>query len=438
MSTTESSAPSLPVSRRPKRLWFPLASVGLMAVLSVGTFLAQIDGLDHGMKLTIATMLMAIAAVLVSAWFFWLSGLSLATRLRGAAIVGVVVAALLLAVRRVEFSGEMVPTFDFRWSPDRLAVLEAHRAKQHLDTSNDAAEKNSPITIASSAHDVFNFRGPKRDGVTEGARLSRDWTAHPPKLVWRQPVGGGYASFVVAGPLAITMEQRGDQEAVVAYDFDTGRERWKFEYPALFSETLGGDGPRATPTIHEGRVYSLGATGVLACLELSTGHPIWKINVFEENGSSNLEWAMAGSPLVADGVVVVNPGNQKGSSASRSLVAYDLATGKRAWAAGQSKASYASPMLGSVAERPQFIIFDAVGLAGFDSSTPDELWRVPWKSQFDINASQPAAVDGDRFRDYFCLRRGSRRGEQPGRQAGRRLRVEEQQAERRLCQPNRL
>src|SRR5581483_5011815 len=143
--------------------------------------------------------------------------------------------------------------------------------------------------------------------------------------------GGGYAAFVVAGALAITIEQRRDREAVVAYDFDTGRERWKFEYPALFSESLGGDGPRATPTIHEGAVYSLGATGVLVRLDLATGREIWKVNILAENGAGNLDWGMSGSPLVVGGLVIVNPGNQKGSPTSRSLVAFDLATGQRVW-----------------------------------------------------------------------------------------------------------
>ena len=101
---------------------------------------------------------------------------------------------------------------------------------------------------------------------------------------------------MVAGLLAITIEQRRDQEAVVAYDFDTGKERWRFQYPALFSETLGGDGPRATPTIHDDKVYSLGATGVLACLELATGRKLWEVNILEENGAGNVDWGMSGAP----------------------------------------------------------------------------------------------------------------------------------------------
>jgi outer membrane protein assembly factor BamB len=206
-----------------------------------------------------------------------------------------------------------------------------------------------------------------------------------------------YAAFVVAGPLAVTIEQRRDQEAVVAYDFDSGKERWKYQYPALFSETLGGDGPRATPTIHEDKVYSLGATGVLACLELATGRKLWEVNILKENDSHNLDWGMSGSPLVHGEVVLVNPGNQKGTAASRSLVAYDLRTGKHVWGAGHSKAGYASPVLESVAGRLQFILFDGAGLAGFDTSAHEELWRFPWWSQFDINAAQPVAVGDDRF-----------------------------------------
>ena len=399
MTTTEPAASNVPVSRRPKRIWFPLASVGLMAALIACTFVIPADGLNAGSKVMLAGAMVVIAAALVFAWFLWLAGFSRSRRLTGVAIVAVAVAALALSVRRVEFSGEMIPIIDFRWSPDRSDVLEAHRAKQLRKSQGGAgtSDDHGLAVIAPSPHDVFDFRGPNRDGVIEGVRLARDWSNHPPKLVWRQPIGGGYASFVVAGPLAITIEQRRDQEAIVAYDFDTARELWKFEYPALFSETLGGDGPRATPTIHDGKLYSLGATGVLVCLDLASGGEIWKLNVLEENGAGNLDWGMSGSPLVVGGVVVVNPGNQKGSSASRSLVAYDLVTGKRVWAVGESKAGYASPILVPVAGRPQYIIFDGIGLAGFDSSVPAELWRVPWKSQFDINASQPAVIDGDRF-----------------------------------------
>jgi outer membrane protein assembly factor BamB len=394
MTQGEESVSHVPVSPLPRRTWLPLTSVGLVAVLIAGLWIAQFDWLDRALKITISGILAAIAIVLVLVWFYLFSALAWSTRWIGTAVVAFVVAGAVLAVRRVEFSGDMTPTFDFRWNADLAFVLEAHRAHQEPGAAN---EQNEPKPIAASDHDVLEYRGPRRDGIVYGVKLARDWTKHPPKLVWRQPVGGGYAAFVVAGPLAITIEQRRDKEAIVAYDFDTGREQWNFNYPALFSESLGGTGPRATPTIHEGRVYSLGATGVLCCVDLATGSRLWSVNMLAENGASNLDWGMAGSPLIYGNVVVVNPGTQRGTSDSRAVVAYELATGKRAWTAGGAKAGYASPMLASLAGLQQIIIFDGAGLAGFDASAPAELWRAGWKSQFDINAAQPVVVGDDRM-----------------------------------------
>jgi len=351
--------------------------------------------LEHEVAAAVMNTVVAVAAIMLLGWYLFLSGLPRHVRVGGVALLGLLVLAAFLTVRRVEFTGSMKPTFIFRWSPDGSAVLEAHRMRQK---SSEPDNTGSPsIAISPTPHDVFEFRGPHRSGIFDGVKLARDWAAQPPKLVWRQPVGGGYAAFVVAGPLAITIEQRRDQEAIVAYDFDTGKERWKYQHPALFSETLGGDGPRATPTIHEDKVYSLGATGVLDCLELATGRKLWEVNILKENGAHNLDWGMSGSPLVHGEVVIVNPGNQKGTAASRSLVAYDLKTGKQVWGAGRSKAGYASPVLESIAGRLQFILFDGAGLAGFDTSAHEELWRFPWWSQFDINAAQPVAVGDNRF-----------------------------------------
>ena len=293
----------------------------------------------------------------------------------------------------------MVPAFDFRWSPDRAELLEAHRTRQRSmqGASGLAPPAAELIERATQATDVLEYRGPRRDGVVEGPALARDWSASPPRLVWRQPVGGGYASFVVVGPLVITIEQRRDNEAIVAYDFDTGRERWIHEYPALFSEKLGGDGPRATPTIHDGKLYSLGATGVLVCLELASGRNLWSCNILEQNASGNLDWGMSGSPLVYDGLVLVNPGNQKGTADSRSIAAFDLAEGKPLWSSGATMAGYASPVLATLAGLRQIIIFDGVGLAGHDAQGGHELWRSPWTSDFNINAAQPVVLAEDRI-----------------------------------------
>ena len=123
--------------------------------------------------------------------------------------------------------------------------------------------------------------------------------------MWKQPIGLGYASFVAAGGRAFTIEQRRLQEVVSAYDIETGRELWTHGWDGAFVESMGGNGPRATPTYHDGRIYALGALGELRCLDALTGGLVWRRNILSDAGASNLEWGMAASPLIVDDKVIV-------------------------------------------------------------------------------------------------------------------------------------
>ena len=122
------------------------------------------------------------------------------------------------------------------------------------------------------------------------------WPASGLPRLWKQPIGGGYASFTVAEGRAYTIEQRRDREAITAYDVETGRELWAFNYPALFDEIMGGAGPRATPVYHDGLLYSLGAQGDLYCLTAKTGKPKWSKNILTDNGARNQEWGWPARP----------------------------------------------------------------------------------------------------------------------------------------------
>ena len=194
--------------------------------------------------------------------------------------------------------------------------------------------------------------------------------------------------------VAITIEQREGDEAVVCYNADTGTERWVYSYPADFTEPLGGPGPRATPTIYEGDVYSLGAKGRLARIDGVTGKEKWHVEILEGNG--NIMWAMSGSPLVFGDVVVVNPVVQKDNESLRALVAYDRKTGERVWGSGNTRAGYASPMLATLAGVEQILLFDGVEIAGYAAKDGTKLWSLPWKTHQDINVAQPLVFDGDR------------------------------------------
>ena len=237
-----------------------------------------------------------------------------------------------------------------------------------------------------------DFRGPARDGVYRERRISLDWPAKGLTPVWKQPVGGGYASFVAAKGRAFTIEQRASQEVVAAYDMATGRELWTTAWAATFREPMGGDGPRATPAWHEGIVYALGGAGELRALEEATGKTIWRTNILTDAGAANLQWGMSAAPLIVDDTVVVLPGGRGGQS----VVAYNRRTGKRAWSALDDQASYSSPMLVTLAGVRQIVVFTAGRLAGITPAGGELLWEFPWKTQYDVNASQPLILGSNR------------------------------------------
>lgn len=237
-----------------------------------------------------------------------------------------------------------------------------------------------------------DFRGPLRDGHYREQRIRIDWPAEGLTPVWKQPVGGGYASFTMANGRAFTIEQRGDTEVVAAYDVRTGRELWTNAWQAAFRELMGGDGPRATPVWSEGFVYALGAEGELRCLEEATGRLVWRTNILEDAGADNLQWGMAASPLIVDAHVLVFPGGRNG----RSLVAYDRRSGKIAWSALSDQAGYSSPMLVTLAGVRQVLAFSASRLVGLVPGSGEIIWEYPWKTQFDINASQPIVIGDNR------------------------------------------
>ncbi|HXT69414.1 MAG TPA: PQQ-binding-like beta-propeller repeat protein [Vicinamibacterales bacterium] len=234
------------------------------------------------------------------------------------------------------------------------------------------------------------FRGPQRDGVIrEPIRLQ--WDGLTP--MWKKPIGGGRASFSIAGGQAFTIEQRKKDEVVAAYDVMTGKERWTHAWPERFSQWMGGgEGPRATPTFHDGLVYALGGHGEMRCLDAATGKLVWHVNILKDNDAKNIRWGMAGSPLIAGDAVIVQPGGSKG----KSIAAYERRTGKKLWTALDDKSAYVSPMQVTLAGVPQLLFVTAERLVGLSLDQHKVLWEFPWVSGHDVSAGQPIVIGGNR------------------------------------------
>ena len=259
-----------------------------------------------------------------------------------------------------------------------------------------APVKSEPMATAApaAAGSTYwtGFRGPRRNGTYDQQPILTAWPSDGPKPLWKQPVGGGYASFAIARGRAFTIEQRGPQEVVAAYDVHSGRELWTNAWNATFRESMGGDGPRATPAWADGRVFALGGIGELRALDEATGQVVWRTDILKDAGANNLQWGMAASPLVVGETVIVQPGGPGGQS----VVAYSKETGKRTWAALDDQQSYSSPMVAELAGVRQLLVFSAARVVGLTLDGGQVLWEHPWKTNFDINASQPVVVSANR------------------------------------------
>lgn len=379
----------------PRRRWFrfPVVVLALIALAILTPRVWELLDLDPGPLLYMqmwGTWIVMAAVPALAIWYFLFSGYRWQTKLIAVGMLGVLAGASAAAVSKVELTGSWQPLFRFRWEPDPADQLAQYLSQQRRADGLPATD----LTIGPL--DFPRYRGSNCDGVVTGVTLATDWSARPPRELWRHACGGGYAGFAVAGNVAVTIEQRGDDEAVVCYDRATGKERWVHSYPALFhrSEPMGGDGPRTTPNIHDGLIYSLGATGVLVCLD-AEGKEKWKVNILDDNQATNIDWGMSGSPLIVDDLVVVNPGINPAVNAGMSLAAYDRKTGKKAWAANNRAAGYSSPQLATLAGQRQILLFDAVGLGGFDPKDGRQLWSHPWETMMNMNISQPLVIGPD-------------------------------------------
>jgi len=254
-------------------------------------------------------------------------------------------------------SGNLVPILEPRW---------VHR---EIQTPAAVVRPVAALKAPSGSSDFPQFLGPNRNGHLAGPKLATNWIAQPPAQLWRVPVGAGWSGFSVAGAVAITQEQRGEDECVIAYDLQTGKVLWSHADKVRYFNTLAGEGPRATPTVAGQRVFVHGATGLLNCLNLADGRMLWS----RTNAGPNPTWGEATSPLVQNDLVIVSAGGAQGTS----LVAYRVADGALAWSSAAQFGGYSSPASATFAGTKQILVF-AEALIGCDAVTGSMLWQFPW------------------------------------------------------------
>jgi outer membrane protein assembly factor BamB len=366
------------------------------------------NGMMGFMLFVYAAPVLSLALV---AWAVASRRFSRGPRLASMVAAIVVACGTLTLVRTNGISGDAIADFEWRWTPtaeERLLAIAGDVSPAHAPENRAPIQPGVATAIPSPVPPVAEtsekdtdvvrpvmgeqgiarvewpgFRGPARDSTVRGVRIETDWSRTPPVEVWRRPIGPGWSSFAVAGDRFFTQEQRGDAETVSAYSLTTGEPVWSHRDAARFWESNAGAGPRGTPTLSNGRVYTLGATGILNALDARDGSVVWSRNAVSDTGATIPDWGIASSPLVVgDAVVVATAG---------SLAAYELATGKPRWLGPKDGYGYSSPHLATIDGIEQIVLVNGPGAIGVAPSDGTVLWTHAWGGDSIV---QPAVLAG--------------------------------------------
>lgn len=379
---------------KPKRgPWLAFAILVVLWVIGAATQAALWEYLDEDRTYQVMSVWI-IAPTLVFCtlvWWTFFSPFKVVTRLAGWGLLALVVAGLLAVFRFEGFDGDFVPRFAFRWqatAEDKFLAARQAEARYDGDLPG-LGNIEEPLTVRPG--DWPQFRGPNGDGTVTDPAFRKNWGSDTPRLIWKKRVGPGWSSFIIVDGLVFTQLQIDEDEAVVCYEMESGKEVWKpephLEKGVRFYERRMGTGPMATPLFYRGRLYTLGATGILNCLNPKTGEEYWETDILEDANSKNVEWGMSGSPVAHEDMILVNPGSNDDEETA--LAAYDWETGKKLFSGGSNPASYSTPVVATLDGVEQILMFDGLGLTGHSIEDGSQLWHFEWGNEYDINVAKP-------------------------------------------------
>jgi outer membrane protein assembly factor BamB len=276
-----------------------------------------------------------------------------------------------------------------KYLPAALQVDEENSAELQKLSSAPLASAREPVPVG----EWPQWRGQRRDGISDETGLRTDWKTTPPQIVWKRPLGGGYSSIAVSAGRLYTMDKQGKEERVLCLDPTTGNEIWVHHYPVNYAGMSYPTGPRATPTVSDGCVYTVGAAGTMLCLDARASdgkaRVLWQHDLISEFAAHLASWGVACSPLIDGDLVCVQPGGEKGS-----IAAFDRRTGQAAWHALSEVSGYSSPLAATPVGVHQIICFTGRGVVGLRPADGSRLWYYPWSTANNGNIATPI-VAGD-------------------------------------------
>jgi outer membrane protein assembly factor BamB len=253
------------------------------------------------------------------------------------------------------------------------------------------------LAAPAPAEDWPRWRGPRGDGTWAAPALPEKWPAGGPRVVWRRPIGGGYAGVTAVAGRVYTMDyqpaadRKAGTERVLCLDAATGKPVWEHAYPVTYGD-LGGyaNGPRAAPTFHDGKLYTLGAVGHLFCFDAATGKVLWRSDTVKDHGARVPMWGFAAAPVVDEDRLIVHVGAEPNGC----LMAIDRATGKENWRSLKDEVGYCTPVLAHTPSGRQLILWTPENVHGLDPVTGRPNWKVPYKVTYGVAIATPIVHDG--------------------------------------------
>lgn len=252
----------------------------------------------------------------------------------------------------------------------------------------------SPPSIA-CAEDWPRWGGPRGDGSWQGPHLPEAWPDAKLPVVWSESIGGGYGGVAVAEGRVFVMDRQtepAEVERVLCFDAASGKLAWSHAYPVTYGKLDYGNGPRGTPTIFEGCVFTLGSVGHVRCLDARNGKLLWSKDCVAEFNAKLPTWGLAASPVIWRDLVILHPGAENGS-----LMAFDRTTGKEIWRASNDPAGYATPVMIASPSGPQLVAWTPEHILGIDPRSGKINWNVPYAVTYGVSIATPIFRDDTVF-----------------------------------------
>ncbi|HYH86065.1 MAG TPA: PQQ-binding-like beta-propeller repeat protein [Pyrinomonadaceae bacterium] len=272
--------------------------------------------------------------------------------------------------------------------PSPVAATPAPVVAESANTSAgvDGGKAGAP---ALPAAEWPQWRGPNRDGLAAGVAPPAAWPKEL-KQGWRVTVGVGHSSPVVSNGVVYQFARQGDDEVLVALDASTGRELWRsaatpVPYAVNPAASGHGKGPKSTPVVANGRVYTLGIAGLLSAHDARTGRLIWRKDFSKQFPATSPLYGTAMSPVVVGDLLVAHVGGHEGGA----LTAFDSATGAVKWSYDADGPAYSSPVLLTAGGERQIVTFTQKELVSVSPATGKLLWKLPAKTSYDTNCNTP-------------------------------------------------